>query len=113
MRTNGFGKAGDDLGIQPVGLCQPPCGFGVVADLPSIDDGNIEACFCKKIGDIPFEATCWLQNDQGRLKCAETAHKLPHTDAIVGNREAVIVGMKVNVEASSADIDPDKLGCLS
>jgi len=40
VRSDAFGKQGNDLGIECVGFGEPPGGTGEVPDRPWIDDGD-------------------------------------------------------------------------
>jgi hypothetical protein len=107
---NRFREPGDHLAVEPVCLRQATDGSGIVSDLSRVDDSDVEARLCQQVGNVLFQAACWIQDDQGDIARAKTADQLPDTRAIVRQREAFLAGERMNIPTAGADIDAEITG---
>ena len=69
--ADAFGKQGDDLGIERVGLRQAPGSAGEIADLAGIEHGQRQASRGHGRGDGQLKAASGLQHDQRRCQSAQ------------------------------------------
>jgi len=85
--ADALGEQRDDLGVERVGLGQPPDGAGERADLPGIDHGQRQTGTGERCGDDQLEAAGGLQHDQRRRQTAQCVDQLVEPLAVARHRE--------------------------
>ena len=80
--TDAFSEQGDDLGIERVGLGEPPGGTGEIPDLARIDDGERQTGAGQSRRDGDLEPAGGLEHDQRRGQITQIRCELLETFAV-------------------------------
>ena len=108
-RAHLLGEAGDDLGIERIGLGQPSGGAREVADLPRVDNGQGQAGGGDRGGDRYLEPAGGFQHDELQRHAAEPLGESCQAFAIARHGKSFSRRAQVHIEAILRDIDADKV----
>ena len=106
--TDALGEERDGVGIQRIGLGEPPGRAGEVTDLARIDHGQRQACAGERGGDGEFEAAGGFQHDERRCARPQLGDKPLQAFAVARNGEGLPRRAHMDVEAILRNIDADK-----
>ena len=102
------GEAGDDLGVEPVGLGEPADGPGKGTDLGRVDHRQRQPRPSKPGRHRRLEAARRLEHDQGRGGRAQSIRQRGDSCPVTGDRKALARRPDVDVEPFLGDIDADE-----
>jgi len=99
-------EAGEDLGVDLVGLGEPAGGPGEVAGLAGIDHRDRDTGGGQSGGEGALQAPGALEHHHDRARLEEPAHERVDADLVVGGVEAIPGGAQSDVQASLGDVHP-------
>ncbi len=112
-RPHAFGKEGDHLSVERVGLGQPAHRPGKVADLAWVDDAERQADGGQRGSYARLETARGFQDDKGNRSVAEAVCEGLQSLHIPGDMKGLIRGSEVNVETILGYVDADENGGCS
>jgi len=107
-RPDRLGEAGDRLGVEPVGLGQPPHRAGEGAHLARVDDRDRQAGRGQGRREADLQAAGGLEHDQRRLEGEQALDQRHHLFCVIVDGEALAGRTEVDVEPALRDVDADK-----
>ena len=105
-------EVGQHLGIERIGLGEPPRGLGEVAHLARIDHGHGQPRGAERAGGEPLQAPGGFEHDQGGGLALESALQGGQPGGIVGHGPTLLLGSHGDDEGRLGHIDSDKHGWL-
>ena len=106
--ANHFGKVGQDIGVDAVGLGQLASGPGKVSDLTGVDDGQREVFTGQISGHRSFQIARGFQHDQSRLEPTQPLDQGHDSSLVVGERFSHARGTYTDIELCFGHVDTDK-----
>jgi len=108
-RPRRFDEAGDDGGVDRIGLGAFAERLCVVADLRGIDDDDRQAGARQARGDDRLEAAGRFHRDQDRRERLQSDDELRETFAVAGDRKRLAAGMDMHIQPILRHVDADVL----
>ena len=105
LGPHALGEEGDRLGVEAVGLGEPPGGAGEVADLARVDDGERQAGAGQRRGDGDFETAGGLQHHEGGRQGPQLRGQAVEAGAVARNGERLARRAEMHVEAVLRHVD--------
>ena len=110
--SDAFGKEGDHLGVERVGLRQPAHRSGEVADLARVDDAERQPGCGERCSDVCLVAASGFQDDEGNREAGEAARESFKPLRVPRNMEGLVQRPEMNVETVFGHVDADEDGGL-
>ena len=107
-RAHGFGKAGDDVGVQRIGFGEGPRGAGEIPDLAGIDDRHRQVGAGQRGGHGGLIASGGFEDHQRGAQSPAAGRRLDEPGLIMGDDEGLPRGAHVAVEVVLGDIETDE-----
>jgi hypothetical protein len=111
-RSHRLREAGDRLGVEAVGLRQPPGGAREGAHLAGIDDRDRQAGRGQGRREADLQPAGGLEHDERRSRGGQALGEPRHALVVVVDGEALAGGTRVDVEPVLGDVDADEGGSL-
>jgi hypothetical protein len=105
---DGQGESGEDGGVESVGLGQDAEGFGEVADLSGVDDGDGVSGGDEFGDEGEVVGSGGFEDDETGLRCGELVLELVASFGVGGDAERGLGGKEMDIEVVFGDIDADE-----
>jgi hypothetical protein len=104
-RIGMLAEAGDDAGVQSIGLGQNAQAAGEVSDLAGIDHGHPVSGRYKRADQAVLVAARGFDYDQTTARVRQSSEQLPEARGAIRNGEALVLAEHTDIERALGNID--------